>query len=106
MRMSKHTAAATLTPAPTDLAKIRPVDFTVAVDVVKETIVDAVAEQPVADPPPAPHVDVEATARRDLKAEATSVAHILRHMPFKQVLRDLCSGKDVAQARQTCCAQV
>ncbi len=84
-RMTKHSAMATLTLASSDPAEVRlgpAVEIPVAVDLVKGIRVDAVAEMPVADPPPAPHVDVDNAERRDHKAEAKSTAHILRHMPF------------------------
>jgi hypothetical protein len=78
---------ARLPPASSDPAKARleaTVDIPVAVKLV-EIRLDAVAENAKADPPPAPHIDVETDGRRDLKAEAKSTEHILRHMPTSTV---------------------
>ena len=84
--MHKNNVMATLTPTSSDPAKVRlgaAVEIPAAVNMA-ELRLDAVAELPPADPPPAPHVDVDPDGRRDLKAEAKSTAHILRHMPFNK----------------------
>ncbi len=82
-----HNIMAMLTSASHDLTEscIGKTDrVPVAADVVKEIRLEAAAEIPAVDPPPAPHIDVVDTGRRDLKAEATSTAHILRHMPYNK----------------------
>ncbi len=82
----KNIVMATLTPTSSDPAKVAlgaAVEIPAAVDMA-ELRLDADAQLPPADPPPAPHVDADPDGRRDLKAEAKSTAHILRHMPFNK----------------------
>jgi hypothetical protein len=69
-RLSKNTGMAALTPAVPGPPKV-------------ELDIDtpAVVEVP---PAAAPHVDIDPDARRDVKAEATSTTHILRHMPYNK----------------------
>ncbi len=79
--MHKSKVMATLTPTSSDPAKVRlgaAVENPAAVNMA-ELRLGAVAELEGA-----PNVDADADGRRDLKAEAKSTAHILRHMPFNK----------------------